>query len=411
MNVMNARIVISKFVVAALVLGAPAAAHADVVTTWNSIIMACTNAGRPGATGVVDVALAHGAMHDAVQAIQGRFEAYRYRNPAALGSGSTNAAAAAAAYGVLAGLYGAGHACLASVPLPSTTYGLDPGLNVGTAAAQSFLQVQRPPFATAEDPYLGGTGPGEWRVTPGVAAAANIYMGLSQPFTLLSSRQFRPEPPPPMNSERYRRDYDEVRLLGRLTNSTRTAEQTDLARFWGNIGGQLFEGVRSAALANLSNVGDSARLFALAAYAAADSQFSVYETKYFYRLWRPYTAIRFADTDGNPNTEVDATWLPFLQTPPYPDHSSGANCLTAAVTTVLQLFFERDDVTFTVSSPAAGLLTNPRAYTKLSDVQKDMVEVRIYQGIHFRFADEDGRQQGVRVGHWAFQKFLRPLRR
>ena len=411
MNVMNARIVISKFVVAALVLGAPAAAHADVVTTWNSIIMACTNAGRPGATGVVDVALAHGAMHDAVQAIQGRFEAYRYRNPAALGSGSTNAAAAAAAYGVLAGLYGAGHACLASVPLPSTTYGLDPGLNVGTAAAQSFLQVQRPPFATAEDPYLGGTGPGEWRVTPGVAAAANIYMGLSQPFTLLNSRQFRPEPPPPMNSERYRRDYDEVRLLGRLTNSTRTAEQTDLARFWGNIGGQLFEGVRSAALANLSNVGDSARLFALAAYAAADSQFSVYETKYFYRFWRPYTAIRFADTDGNPNTEVDATWLPFLQTPPYPDHSSGANCLTAAVTTVLQLFFERDDVTFTVSSPAAGLLTNPRAYTKLSDVQKDMVEVRIYQGIHFRFADEDGRQQGVRVGHWAFQKFLRPLRR
>jgi len=408
---MNARIAFSRCIVATLVLVAPAAAHADVVTTWNSIIMACTNAGRPGPTGLVDVALAHGAMHDAVQAIQGRFEAYRYRNPAQFGIGSVNAAAAAAAYGVLAGLYGPGHACLVGVPLPSTTYGMDPGLNAGTAAAQSFLQIQRPIFATPEDPYTGGSGPGEWRVTPGVAAAANIYMGLSKPFTLNSNRQFRPEPPPPMNSEHYRRDYDEVRLLGRLTNSTRTAVQTDLARFWGNFPTQLFEGVRSVALANVSNVGDSARLFALAAYAAADSQFSVYETKYFYRFWRPYTAIRFADTDGNPNTEVDATWLPFLQTPPYPDHSSGANCLTAAVTTVLQLFFERDDVTFTVSSPAAGLLTNPRAYTKLSDVQKDMVEVRIYQGIHFRFADEDGRQQGVRVGHWAFQKFLRPLRR
>ncbi|HEX5213872.1 MAG TPA: vanadium-dependent haloperoxidase [Vicinamibacterales bacterium] len=408
---MNARIAFSRLLVATLTLVAPAAAYADVVTTWNTTIMACTTAGRPGAPGLVDVALAHGAMHDAVQAIQGRFEAYRYRNPAQFGIGSVNAAAAAAAYGVLSGLYGAGHACLAGVPLPSTTYGMDPGLNAGTAAAQAFLQIQRPSFTTPEDPYLGGNGPGEWRITPGVAAAANIYMGLSKPFTLMTARQFRPEPPPPMTSEHYRRDYDEVRLLGRLTNSTRTAAQTDLARFWGNIGAQLFEGVRSAALANVSNVGDSARLFALAAYAAADSQFSVYETKYFYRFWRPYTAIRFADTDGNPNTDVDATWLPFLQTPAYPDHSSGANCLTAAVTTVLQQFFDRDDVTFTVSSPVAGLLTNPRAYTKLSDVQKDMVEVRIYQGIHFRFADEDGRQQGVRIGHWTFQKFLRPLRK
>ena len=408
---MKAPNALSKFVVAALLLVAPAAAHADVVTNWNVIIMACTGAGRPGPTGIVDVALAHGAMHDAVQAIQGRFEAYRYRNPAQLGIGSVDAAAAAAAYGVLAGLYGAGHACLSGVPLPSTTYGMDPGLNAGTSAAQAFLQIQRPPFLTAEDPYVGTNGPGEWRITPGVTAGANIYMGLSKPFTLLSARQFRPEPPPPMNSEHYRRDYDEVRLLGRATNSTRTVEQTDLARFWGPIPAQLFEGVRNAAVANVSNVGDSARLFALASYAAADSQFTVSETKYFYRFWRPYTAIRFADTDGNPNTAVDATWLPFVQTPPYPDHSSGANCLTASITTVLQLFFGRDDVTFTVSSPVVGLLTNPRVYTKLSDVQKDMVEVRIYQGIHFRFADEDGREQGTRVGHWAFQKFLRPLRK
>jgi len=408
---MNARKPIRHFVLAALLLAVPAAAHADVVTQWNAIIMTCTGAGRPGPTGIVDVALAHGAMHDAVQAIQGRFEAYRYRNPAQLGMGSVNAAAAAAAYGVLAGLYGAGHACLANVPLPSTTYGMDPGLNAGVAAAASFLQIQRPVTTTDEDPYIGTNGAGEWRITPGITAAANMYMATAKPFTLLSNRQFRPEPPPPLTSERYRRDYDEVRLLGRATNSTRTVQQTDLARFWGNIGAQLYEGVRSAAVANISNVGDSARLFALVSYAAADSQFSVYETKYLYRFWRPYTAIRFAATDGNPNTDADDTWLPFVQTPAYPDHSSGANCLTASITTVMQLFFGRDDVAFTVSSPAANLLINPRVYTRLSDVQKDMVDVRIYQGIHFRFADVDGRDQGTRIGHWAFQKYLRPLRK
>ena len=408
---MKARNAISKFIGAALLLVAPATAYADVVTNWNVIIMACTAAGRPGPTGIVDIALAHGAMHDAVQAIQGRFEAYRYRNPAQLGMGSVDAAAAAAAYGVLAGLYGAGHACLVGVPLPSTTYPMNPGLNAGMSAAQSFLQIQRPVTTTDEDPYTGANGPGEWRITPGVTAAANMYMAVAKPFTLLTNRQFRPEPAPPLTSERYRRDYDEVRLLGRATNSTRTTEQTDLARFWNNPVAQLFVGVRNASLAHVSNVGDNARLFALVSYAAADSQFSVYETKYFYRFWRPYTAIRFADTDGNPNTEVDATWLPFVTTPAYPDHSSGANCVTAAITTVLQLFFGRDDVTFTVSSTVAGLLTNPRPYTKLSDVQQDMVDVRIYQGIHFRFADVDGRDQGTRIGHWAYQKFLRPLRK
>ena len=387
----------------------PSSASADVVTAWNAITATCVNAGRPGPTGVVDIALVQGAVHDAVQAIQGRFESYRYRNPIRLGVGSADAAVAAASHGVLVGLYGAGAACLASVQNPSVTFPGNPGLIAGAEAAQAFLQIRRPPFVSPLDPFTGGTAPGEWRLTPNVAAGANTYMALTEPFTLLHPRQFRAEPPPPLTSEHYRRDLDEVKALGRATGSTRTAEQTDLARFWSNPGAQLLAAARGAADAYLSDAGDKARLLALVSFAAADSQITVYETKYFYNFWRPFTAIREADTDGNPHTTADPTWTPFLQTPPYPDHSSGANCITGAVTTVLQRFFETDEIDFVVTSTAANLLVNPRAYHRLSDVQKDMVEVRIYQGIHFRFADVDGRDQGTRVGHWTFQKFLRPL--
>jgi hypothetical protein len=121
------------------------------------------------------------------------------------------------------------------------------------------------------------------------------------------------------------------------------------------------------------------------------------------------TAIREGDNDGNPNTVGDPTWVSFLPTPPYPDHSSGANNITGAITTILQLFFETDEFDFSVASATAGLLVNPRFYQRFSDAQQEVVDVRVLQGIHFRFPDEDGRRQGARVAHWTFQKFLRPL--
>jgi hypothetical protein len=393
---------------AAVCLAIATPARADVVTTWNATTVNCVAIGRPGPTGTIDIALVQGAVHDAVQTVEGRFQHYRYSNPSRRGLGTSDAAAASAAYQTLIGLYGTSQTCLNGIQLPSVVYPGNPGLQTGIEAAASFLQIKRPPFTLPTDPFTGGTQPGEWRLTPGVTAAQNTYMAVTEPFTLLHPRQFRPEPPPPLKSEHYRRDYDEVKALGRATNSTRTDEQTDLSRFWNSIPSQLFGGVRTAADQYLSNIGDRARLLALVSYAAADSQITVYESKYHYNFWRPYTAIREGDNDTNDHTIGDANWTPFVATPAYPDYSSGANCITAAVTTVMQLFFGSDDVDFTVSSTVANLLQNPRVYHQLSDVQADMVEVRIYQGIHFRFADEQGRQQGARVGHWVFQKFLKP---
>jgi hypothetical protein len=396
-------------IVIGISLGVAVPAYADAVTDWNARTMTCAAANRPGVPGLLDVAIVQAAVHDAVQAIEGRFEAYRYQNPARLGVGSPAAAAAAASYQVLVGLYGSGNACLATAVDPAVTYAGDAGLQAGYEAAVVLLPLYRPFFVLPTDPFLGGTEPGEWRPTPGVTQGVNTFMAATETFVLLRPSQFRPEPPYPLTSEAYVRDYDEVKALGAVASTTRTPEQTDMARFWTNFPGQWFGALRGIANANVPDIGDKARLFALVALSMTDSQITVYDTKYHYNFWRPITAIQEGDHDGNPNTVGDPTWTPFLLTPPYPDHSSGANCITGSVTAMLQLFFGTDELVFTVSSPNAGLVTNPRSFTRLSDAAQEVVDVRIFQGIHFRRAEEAGRLQGERVAHWTFQKFLRPI--
>jgi hypothetical protein len=309
---------------------------------------------------------------------------------------------------MLVALYGSNQACLASVPNPAITYAGDAGLTAGAEAVQQLILEHRPAFQNSLDPFIGGLGPGEWRPTPGVTAGANTFFVFTKPFTLNSTRQFRPPPPPPLQSEIYRREYDEVKALGSLTGSTRTAAQTDVARFWTTPPAQLFGAVRSLATANVTDVGESARLFALVALAAADSQLTVFESKYHYNFWRPITAIQQGDVDNNPNTVGDPSWTPFLTTPPYPDYSSGANGLSGSMTTALQLFFGTDELGFTSSNVIGGVVVT-RSYKRISELALEVVEARILQGIHFRSADEAARVQGGRVAHWIFQRFLRPV--
>jgi hypothetical protein len=400
----------------ALLLGAWTPVHADAVTEWNATTMNCvqgpqTPANRGGPAGLLDIALVQAAVHDAVQAIEGRFESYEYENKARRGSGSPAAAAASAAHGVLKGLYGADDPCLANVSDPNIVYAGDPGLQAGAEAAAALLPLHRPTLVLPTDPFVGSNEPGQWRLTPNVTQAAATFMAVTAPFALKSPRQFRPAPPPPLYSLRYWRDYQEVKAIGSLTNSRRTSAQTEASRFWSvNFFTQWNEAVRHLADQRVTRIGDKARLFALVAFAAADSQISVYETKYLYNYWRPITAIQHGDFDGNLLTRGDAGWTPFIQTPPYPDYSSGANCLAASITGVLRHFFGTDKVAMSIWSTAPGLTTNPRQYKRLSDIEEEMVDVRIWQGIHFRTAEDVGRVQGSRIGHWTYHHYLRPLR-
>jgi hypothetical protein len=395
--------------------------QSSVVTDWNAITMVCVAGqvapvaipgNRPNPSGLLDIALVHAALHDAVQANQGRFEAYQYENPALRGVGSPEAAAAAAAYGVLVGLYGAGNPCLAAVTNPAVTYAGDPGLQAGNEAAAALLPLYRPSFALPDDPFTGGTAPGEWRPTttePAVVPGAFRFLTVTAPFVLNKNSQFRPPRQPPLSSVAYAREYNEVKALGSLTSTARTAEQTDLARFWlTNPFHAWHATVRSIAEAHLEDVGDQARLFALVSLANADAAISCWESKYHYNFWRPITAIQEGDHDGNPLTAGDPAWVPFIATPPYPDHSSGANNLAGSTTGILALYFG-DEFEFSIASTTPDLLENPRQYHRFSDASLDVVEVRILHGVHFRHADEQARRQGRRVAHWVFMKSLRPV--
>jgi hypothetical protein len=199
--------------------------------------------------------------------------------------------------------------------------------------------------------------------------------------------------------------------VGALNNSTRTPEQTDLANFWNANYLVLWNRVlRDIAGAHVNNIGDSARLFALAEMSMADAIITAWENKTFYVYWRPLTAIQEGNNDGNPNTAGDPSWLPLITNPPYPDYTSGANNISRAALRTLALFFGSEEMTFQVTTTNTGpTIQDTRTYNRFSDASEEVVNARIYEGIHFRFADSAARKQAKQVAQWAFSHFLRPL--
>ena len=316
-----------------------APAQADVVSDWNAVTLQYVSgdpnaipaipAGRGGPPGLLDIALVQAAVHDAVQAIEGRFQPYHYADPSKLGDGSVEAAVAAAAHRALVLLYPGQQGALdAFYDDYLTTHAidpLDPGVAVGEAAAVALYTTHYRPVVALPN-FFGGTNPGEWA---SAVPMSFLYLTVTEPFTLNRASQFRSPPPPPLNSVRYFREYEEVKILG--SASAHPNLQTDFARFWsGAFWAQWNEVLRQLGTSQSLNVGDSARLFALANLAAADALIAVWESKRFYNFWRPEAAIQKGDSDGNARTVGDITWKPFLPTPPYSDYVSGANGLTGA---------------------------------------------------------------------------------
>jgi hypothetical protein len=406
-----------RFATIACLLAAPASVSADAVTDWNAITVEATvTAARAGPSAVLDVAMVQAAVHDAVQSIERRFKPYHMEIPGA--SGSPEAAAAKAAHGVLVSLYPAQTASLDTIYqkylLDHGLANTDPGLQVGATAAAGIIALRAPDGSFPQlpaAPFTGGTGPGVWRPTlPGNFPMAVPWLGSVSPFTLTSPSQFRAGPPPALTSDQYAMDYNEVKALGALDNSSRTPDQTDLAHFWATNYVVLWnQALRDIAAAHVDRIADSARLFALADMAIADAVITSWDSKNKYTFWRPITAIREGNSE-DPRTVGDSSWMPLIVTPPYPDHTSGANNFTAAATGILALFFGRDDMTFTVTTTNLGpTIQDTRMYHRFSDAAQDVVDGRIYEGIHFRFADEAGRTQGKQVASWAFENFLRPI--
>lgn len=401
-------------------LAAPA--RADAVVDWNIIAMQAISTANRGAP-LLDIAVVHVAIYDAVQASDRRFEPYAVHIPGA--TGSPAAAAATAADDVLVTRFPAQAETLNAIyGTYLSAHGLaadDPGVLVGRPAAAGVLALRANDgsFPSSFPPFLGSTGPGAWRPTPsylpgpppGFAPGATPWLAGVLPFTVKSPSQFRAEPAPELTSEQYAKDYNEVKALGALFSSTRTAEQTDIGYFYNDNHPQLWNRLlRNLALTHLDNIGDTARLFALVNLAMADGLITCWETKFRYNFWRPITAIQEGNDDGNPATAGDPSWQPLVNTPNYPDYTSGATALSAAATRSLALYFGTDKMTFEVTSNFPLAVRKTRTYDRFSDAVKDVVDARVYIGIHFRTADAAARAQGQQVAHWVFQHFLRPIR-
>ena len=401
-----------------------ATSRADSVSDWNVTALTTIGASVPPRAAPVfflDMATVHAAIHDAVQAYQGRFETFAGDIVGA--TGDVDAAVATAAHDVLVNRFPAQTATLdATYNAYLAGKGILPtnaGVAVGAQAAAAVIAKRStdgsfPPMP----PDLGSTDPGQWRPTesflPG-PPPSNSPMGVPwfatiTPFTLDSPSQYRPAASPKLTSGEYTNDYNEVKRLGARFNSERTQEQTDLAIFWAlNYATQWNKALRDIATAHVPDIGDNARLQALANMAMTDAAITAWDCKVTFRLWRPLTAIREGENDGNKHTAGDTAWEPMINTPNYPDSCSGANSVTAAATEILQQLFGSDHFEFVMTSSNPSAVPNTRTYTRLTDAQHDVVDARIYQGVHFRSADEDGRKNGIKVGKFTFQHALRPV--
>lgn len=402
--------------------------RADAVADWNLIAIqriSAANPAHPAPLVFIEMAIVQAAVHDAVQAIEGKYEPYHVDIKGA--SGSTSAATAKAARDVLVNLLPTQTMTIDGIYnqylIDKSISPLDPGIAAGTAAAAGIIALRANDgrFPPGQIPFVGSNAIGQWRPTDSFQGSpptpapfspmAVPWVAKVTPFTLKSGDQFRASPPPPLDSHEYTKAYNEVKAMGARFNSSRTTDQTNLALFWAaNYPAVWNSVVRALATSQSLGIGDHARLSALVNFAMADSAITAWDSKVTYNFWRPLTAIRLGNDDPNPDTVGDPTWEPLVNTPNYPDHTSGANNSTGAATRSLALFFGTDAITFTVNTTnTTPGIPQTKTYHRFSDAAADVVEARIWEGIHFRFADEDARKQGRHVAQWVFGHFLKPL--
>ena len=393
----------------------PTAARADVVVDWNVLALKTTAAAPfnpPLETR--NLAIVHAAMFDAVNSIVGDFHPYAVRLRVQQNA-SPAAAAAAAAHFALVRIYPDQRAALDAAYATSLA-GLPDGprkaagVAVGEAVAAQILAARESDGAAAAitADYTPGTGPGFWQPTPpAFLRALDPGWGSVRPFLLEDGSQFRPGPPPALDSRRYTRDFAEIKEIGSSTSGSRTQEQTDLARFWIATGPQNWNPVaRQAADARGLTLSETARMLALLNLAGADAFIAAWDAKYTYNQWRPVTAIRAADTDGNPETVEDANWTPLLVTPPFPDYIAGHTTYAGAAQKVLEhVFGVHPRIRFTLTSPTApGVVEN---YSTFRAIAEGVVDARVWGGIHWRTSSVRGRLVGEEIGRYAAHHFLK----
>jgi hypothetical protein len=298
------------------------------------------------------------------------------------------------------------------------------GIAVGEEAAATMLAARQNDGRGGPFTVVEGTDPGEWRKTPpNFGGDPAPWVGNVRPFLVPNVEMLRSDGPNAVTSAAYAEDFNEVKELGSLTSTRRTADQTAASIFWQDSGPAIWNRVfRQLAASEELDIVESARMFAMTNLASADGVIGCWNDKYYWNFWRPVTAIREGASDGNPATEADPAWKPLfdpsvpvsgppLVTPGFPDHPSGHGCLSGAVVQTLKEFFGTDRIAFTAeSNKCSPAPCPPRSFDRFSKALKEVIDARVWSGIHFRTADVQGAVLGKKVGSYLDKHYFQPVK-
>jgi len=388
----------------------------DQVLVWNQHAYDELVVGQ-GPFSIQHLAMVHGAVYDAVNAIDGGYQPY-LGAPPATSTYSKDAAAATAAHDVLlfllpnrqAVLDGFYDASLAVIPDGANEQG---GIDVGAAAADAMTTARAddgrpgtPSFTTTS--FTVGFGSGEWRpFADGLAGNNFKWLGDLDPWLVPDPSMFATDGPRALGSAAYAAEFDQVKSLGAATGSTRTPDQTATALFWSDNAFAMWTRIaRQLSMAEGLSVAENARLFAMLYLTAADAQIACFQEKENWGFWRPQTAIVEAGDDGNPATNPDTSWKPLLGNPPYPDHPSGHNCVSSSFVETFKDFFGTNQMSFNATHSTLGIT---RYFTRFSQAIAEIRLARVYGGIHFMTADAQGASLGKKVAKYRAEHFFQPV--
>jgi hypothetical protein len=364
---------------------------------------------------MASIAFAQAAVYDAVVAIKGGYQPYQVRL-ARLPDASLDAAVATAAHHVLVHYFPAQQAALdadyaaalAAVPDGAAKVA---GVMVGQATATGLIARRQGDGLEANIGFsMPAPGPGVWQLPAG-QNAMTPWASKLRPFMLQRPDQFRPDPPAALTSRAWAADFNEIKAIGSLTSASRTAEQTDIARFWTtNPVVQYNAAFEKVALDRGLDALQTARLFAMGNLVGADALIACFDAKYTYLSWRPQFAIPLGESDGNPATVADPAWKPLLGAPPHPEYPSGHGCLTGAEAEVFSTFLGTNRIKIDLTSTAPNLLQPQRHYERVADLTSEVNNARVWGGIHFREATVKGMVVGRKVANWTLKRYFLPER-
>jgi len=396
----------------------------DAVLTWNANAVSAVRASSPAkfqVEGLIYMSYVQAAVYDAITKLEGRYQPYHDFTYAVVPGTSAQAAVAAAAQTALDnylpdqaatvdGEYNSYIASLGGLGAP----GVSDGVALGQAAANDIIALRDGDGRNAATPTYGTIGPilpGQWQLQSPAQTAQTPWVATMRPFVLQAASQFRVGPPPALTSRQYAKDLNETEAYGFLNSTVRTQAETDTAYFWNANAVNQYNGVmQNAVNENGLDLVDAAHLFAMGELTTADAGIACFDSKYFYLGWRPITAIRHADLDGNAATTADPGWTPLVATPTHPEYPSAHGCLTSALTDSVASALNTQHLDITVPGATNGgtTLTTNRVFNNVQDIQNQVLDARVWIGFHFRNSVVQGESLGNDVAAYDLDHSFQP---